>query len=589
MSTASLIADIAVYVIATNLELNPWNCLTILASSYVTLAFNVRPFTTVFECSLFAILLMLVIVCHKDELKLAERFLEEKRTQPRPDEAYKESKRINPEARSDGGQKGDEGMTKSSRPNGGHKRGKRRDRSSSEESYSAVLDSQESNKELYSQESKELYLALLKPQNDIAYGFWIGFVTILGSFCNPIFPAHVLMPISFWITGTRTRLDVKGVKEVFTRIASITPGAFASLVICLIADSVYYGTLDATIFTNPDLLVKNIKYDVLQNITIIPLNFAIHNIQDIELSQFYPKLTHFLVNVPVLFLPLLAYFLKDVYSLFKTIQQNSWNDLTLMTSHKLLMLTFLSPIMLLSIIPNQDPRYILPTIIPLILLYSDHIITENDRPKSHWILFNLIGAMTFGEFHQGGLIPSMEYLHGVATRPINNDVPSSIHFVFFHTYTLPRHLLYLENQIMPPDANLTELEHQDILKNQKHLVTIHDLNEAGPPELFRTVDKILSNLTSPTPEPLMKEIYIISPASLDKIFCRLNVEYNFKLTAHFGRHFSPEDPPEWFPSYECEAEPQRSYTLKNFPEKVEAMFSLFVYKVELVKNVESTR
>ncbi|XP_072014675.1 GPI mannosyltransferase 4-like isoform X2 [Amphiura filiformis] len=542
MTAASLIADIAVYKTTKSLDLNPWNCLTILASSYATLAFHTRTFTNVFECALFALVLMLVVMSHKDDLLQNKRHFEGNTTNTKSD-------------------------------NNRHVGKKRKTKPKSSIEKQAVP-----------------HAAISSSPNEALVGFCLGFIVILGSFCRPTFPAFFIIPTSFWITGSVTSGDIKAVWEIFKRVAYIVPGAFMTFVVCVVMDSIYYGTLDAAILNNPTLLVQNLNLDLLHNITITPLNFIKYNIQNSNLSPhgIHPRITHFLVNVPMLFLPLFVCFLKDAVSFYKTWHDRSLeNEISLITSHKLFVLMFLTPIMLLSLIPHQEPRYILPVIVPLVLLYSDSLMKPlSSIPKMYWILFNLIGCIIFGHFHQGGLVPCMEYLHKVATRPIENN-PTSFHFVFFHTYMPPQHLLHLQDQILPPFANFSMEKYQHILPKQENVVTIHDLMGSDQLTMFDRVDKILSDIKTVTPKPYQKEIYVISPASLDTIFCRLNVKYNFKLINQFTHHLSMEDPPEWFPSYECVAQPDRSYSRMNFGDKFQAMLSLFVYKVEHVTYLDN--
>ena len=539
MAVASLTVDYGVFVMAKTLRLNVWNCLTVLASSYVTLAFNTRTFSNLYECGVFALLLACVIVSRQDQLKPLER--------PKKKEEKDEAEE----------NKGEEEGKK-----------KKRSKKSSEKKRSVPKPQQKT-----------------KSPNDVFYGFWIGVFIVEGSFSRPTFPAYFLIPLVFWLTGKETKLDSKAVSEIIKNIFCIIPGAVVMLIACVIMDSVYYGTLDPDILTNPQLLLENLNFDLLSNFTLTPLNFIKYNLNNANHAHHgvHPRITHFLVNFPLLYLPLFTCLLMEIHEVYKARSENRLAGFTASTSRAFLLLTFLTPIMLLSFIPHQEPRYILPIMIPLVLLYSDWIMMRGSAfPNAPWIVFNLLGCVVFGHLHQGGLINSIEYLRSMTLQPAK-DTPISYHFVFFHTYLPPRHLFYLQDKILPPHANLSDEKYKNIIDKNEHIVTVHDLMGAGRLDMHHVVEELLSDRRTPTPEGYEKEIFVISPSSLDPIFCRMNVKYNFKLKAKFGHHLSMEDPPEWFPSYTCVVEPERSYNHMGFRNKLDTMFSLFVYQVEIVR------
>ncbi len=535
MAVSSLTIDYGVYVMARTLNLNVWNCLTVLASSYVTVVFNTRTFSNACECGLFALLLALIVVSRQDQL--------------RPIQKQKEDNEDEVEEEGDGEGKKKKQSTKKKQP-----------------------------------ESK--LPPKPRPPSDAFIGFWIGVFIVEGTFSRPTFPTFFLIPLVFWLTGKETSLDGKALGTIFKNVLFIMPGAVIMLIICILMDSVYYGSLDPVILDKPQLLLENLNSDFLfNNLTVTPWNFIKYNVNHVNLAAqgIHPRVTHFLVNFPMLFLPIFVCLLMEVHAVYKARSENRLTGFTASTSRAFLILTFLTPVILLSFIPHQEPRFIIPIIVPLVVLYADFIMMTNSAfPNPPWIMFNLLGCIVFGQLHQGGLVSSIDHLRQMALQPVV-DNPISYHFVFFHTYMPPRHLLNLQDKILPANAKLEDEKYKHILDKSENIVTVHDLMGAGRLDMHHVVEEILSERRTPTPEPYQKEIFVISPSSLDPIFCRMNVKYNFKLKARFGPHLSMEDPPEWFPSYSCVVEPERSYNKMGFRDKLDTMFSIFVYQVEIVR------
>lgn len=61
--------------------------------------------------------------------------------------------------------------------------------------------------------------------------------------------------------------------------------------------------------------------------------------------------------------------------------------------------------------PHQEARFLCPLLVPLVMIYT----WKQDRiPTSFWtiwILFNVITAYVFGVIHQGGIFPTLGFLH----------------------------------------------------------------------------------------------------------------------------------------------------------------------------------
>ncbi len=107
---------------------------------------------------------------------------------------------------------------------------------------------------------------------------------------------------------------------------------------------------------------------------------------------------------------------------------------------------------ILSLAPHQEPRFLVPLITPLALLMPvGPFVPEKSASKWTralkliWIVFNLTLGIFFGVLHQGGVVPSLNYVHSQLESGQVRNV------VFYHTYMPPRFLL-----AMRPSVNNTQ-------------------------------------------------------------------------------------------------------------------------------------
>lgn len=128
--------------------------------------------------------------------------------------------------------------------------------------------------------------------------------------------------------------------------------------------------------------------------------------------------------------------------------------------------SFISPILLLSIIPHQEPRFIIPTILPLVFLYAPNINevsgvdmvvcirqsskdqnSLNPKRKLHklqliWFLCNILLTIFYGFIHQAGVLPLTSH---VAAELKAKPELTHIHLYTSHMYSIPTALLQLRN------------------------------------------------------------------------------------------------------------------------------------------------
>lgn len=139
-----------------------------------------------------------------------------------------------------------------------------------------------------------------------------------------------------------------------------------------------------------------LPWHLLHSPVITPLNSLIYNSSKANLSLhgLHPPYQHLLVSLPILLGP----------SLFLLPLRN-------ISRAPLPLISAISATLLLSLIPHQEPRFLLPAV-PLFLA-SIHL--PNSRAAARyflaaWICFNAFFAILIGVYHQGGVVPVQIWL-----------------------------------------------------------------------------------------------------------------------------------------------------------------------------------
>lgn len=128
--------------------------------------------------------------------------------------------------------------------------------------------------------------------------------------------------------------------------------------------------------------------------------------------------------------------------------------------------SFVIPIVLLSIFPHQESRFIIPTLLPLVFLYAPDMtqtsgvdtvsqvrknnaypnvfIAKNGFSKLQaiWFVCNIVLTIFYGFAHQGGVLALTSH---VATELKAKPDLTHVHLFTSHTYSVPTALLHLRN------------------------------------------------------------------------------------------------------------------------------------------------
>lgn len=180
------------------------------------------------------------------------------------------------------------------------------------------------------------------------------------------------------------------------------------------------------------------------------------------------------INMPLLFGPLtiigFGYLIRNLFG--RIIKRSNNTQLSHISSSNstdnlvielICQWTIITGVGILSCAPHQEPRFLLPTMVPLVYLYSRQLVVGIDVnntdpstihkrrsmlrqiPLIIWIVFNIILYFFFGQLHQGGLLDSLLHLNDYLLFRDERDIVSTNAtlqrvFVYYKTYMPPTFL-----------------------------------------------------------------------------------------------------------------------------------------------------
>lgn len=394
------------------------------------------------------------------------------------------------------------------------------------------------------------------PWHTFSHVFYIATITVLGIFNRPTFFAFAFPPLFFWLLRGMGSQFV-GIADFNARMIVLVICALPSLCIMILIDSFYYGRI--TLF---EIIYK--KINIWSDFVLTPFNFIKYNIDTDNLKNhgLHPKITHFLVNVPLLYNILGIYgllaFLHILYRAFS----RRWSSLPRIQSiFGLMTATFLIPIALLSIIPHQEPRFIIPVTLPLVFLHSQRIrrISEQSSVVSRkengytaffkakvkpdgrdgllatWYIVNMIFTLFFGFLHQAGIYPLVNHLHKeIEAKPRL----TTLHLVTSHIYPIPLSLLQIKY-----GAAATMISNSTRRYQKSRDVYTHELGTVGMEQVVQKIIDLQEKSEQIWKEKKLKyRLYYASPSSRSFDFRLACTDHNItvKVETIFYPHLSTE-------------------------------------------------
>ena len=350
----------------------------------------------------------------------------------------------------------------------------------------------------------------------------IGSILAFGFFNRPTFVLFASMPLLFWAISHGYDGEDKTFGQTMTRFVSrglsLLPSFVITSMFLITFDTLYYTQNGFEIYEN----LINYRFEELtRSLVITPLNFAVYNTKTSNLANhgLHPPYFHMLVGVPMAF-SLLGFFgyldfWNKLKTCFKSMSSQSVKP-ALNLFEVICLLSFIVPLLGLSLIPHQEPRFLIPSLVPLCYLYSNRLIARK-KLFIVWIIINTILIIFYAFIHQSGVIKGVIDLNQL----IHSNGQKQLDIVFARHYLPPRHLL-------------------NIRKNMTN-IGIHDLSVLEFPQ---SLDTKFSQFK----EQNITEFYLMAPNCLTKqvkqLFTRHEIQ-NYKIFKQYFPYFTGEDIDRW--------------------------------------------
>lgn len=264
-------------------------------------------------------------------------------------------------------------------------------------------------------------------------------------------------------------------------------------------------------------------------------------------------------------------------------------------------LSMIIPVAVLSIFPHQEPRFLIPIIVPLVYLHASNIFAEQDnvvmniqevKPAktgklSHhslrnylfslWLLANVILTVFYGFVHQGGVFPVVSHLSA-----LKRSMPSTaFHVVTSHVYSVP------ESFFVQKQTDRVYVRNNTKFMASKQVF----LYEEGSNDLEIVLKKIQSVVNKQQAKSKYK-MFLVIPSSLKHHleFLLKNTEFknvNMKVARTFYPHLSTEAFPDFseycldvFPYYKCEND--KILSVYEYVLKINELIGLDLYEVKIL-------
>lgn len=356
-----------------------------------------------------------------------------------------------------------------------------------------------------------------------------------GVFVRPTFLVYSFVPLAYWLQrGVVTKeLDFS---HFNMRCLSLLPGILITFTVCVLADSFYYGSITFT-----ELVYWNVTG---HSFVVTPFNFLLYNSQENNLAVhgLHPYYLHLAVNIPLLHgvLGILGLYTVSRY-ITSFITHNMTRKPRVSSMATMLLASFIVPVLVLSLVPHQEPRFLLPTLPPLVLIHADSVVilsTRKIKATQHlafltWHVWNILCVVFFGFLHQGGVTKTMLQVH---QHSLQGPPHTNTHVIFSRLYSPPTFLLAQQHSVV------TETE------GHKYLMTRSIFAyDAGGREPVKSLHQLAVTIHQQalTNSSRGAEVVVCLPASVSgELFSTQPAQIKLRLLHRIRGHLTLEDPPD---------------------------------------------
>ena len=409
----------------------------------------------------------------------------------------------------------------------------------------------------------------------------VGILSSIGIFVRFTFAFFAIPAVAIYLLqkgGDTRRQDSKDNKNG-TRPLSAAITALSQIVlhatlvsIGFIVCSCIFVAIDTQFYSNlsPPSAMQKDECATIGGRYIAPLNALLYNSKIDNLGEhgLHPRITHLAVNLPMLFGPLALFFYADIAKitvrLIRLCVKRVFGDESIANNEARVDTTFTSWIgtticrlvigcglFILSCAPHQEPRFLLPTTVPLIALYGRHLFTTSSKRLMQpiWVLFNVLLLIFFGLLHQGGVVPSLLASRSIVSKSIG--VGSTL--FYHHTYMPPSFLSRSSRRGISTtfsrscSANDQEtcFAPTDAASDPVRELQIVDLKDSGVNALRAEVMRRLSCTQSTSRDAKNERVLVVAPASVWDASTIAGTEYEWHTLYTYQPHVTTEDMPAW--------------------------------------------
>lgn len=253
-------------------------------------------------------------------------------------------------------------------------------------------------------------------------GVQLGALVAIGTFNRATFPAFLILPCCFIAPSIWRK-----------------PSFASSALLTFILSSLISVVTDTFIYTGKTPTEQIHNWNTWSQYVVAPLNSLLYNTKqsNLALHGLHPYYTHLLVNLPQMFGPGILYLLPGFRNQY-------WRTTPFLAA--------LSGLVFLSVVPHQELRFLMP-LVPLLCCCIDvsglDRITRDRKWVQQllmnlWLVFNGLMLVLTGLYHQGGVVPAVDYLRQA-------KLTTNTTLVWWRTYSPPSWMLADTSQ----DAVLT--------------------------------------------------------------------------------------------------------------------------------------
>ncbi len=380
----------------------------------------------------------------------------------------------------------------------------------------------------------------LIPPHDFKFAIPISVLIAVGLFNRPTYVAFACVPLFYWFQrGVSTNSIVSPFQMFNFRMASLGPGVVLTSLIIIFSDSMYYG----------DLTWKKLWHLTMawEDWKVTPFQFVMYNLVPGNLDQHgtHPCWLHTLVNIPLLYGPLGICALASAVNFVAEIVVNDWkNKPGVRSIYAMTMFIFIVGLTMLSMVPHQEPRFLIPLTVPVVLMNSHKLRWKWNGIKPIlviWYIFNIAMSVFYGLIHQGGVSPAIKYIgQDLSLRSSTQEV----NVLWSHTYMPPKFgLLQISPKSlrMKRESNKTQFDFPSYFLRPDLRLNFRDL--AGKSVRFHVRNEMLALATRAKLKKNVENFLVVPTHLVHDLEKHLEGEVDMKSVAYFFPHVSMESIP----------------------------------------------